>query len=264
MLIMTGKNNKATYKNWCIVINLPNEKSELFNSPNLTIDILKLLIDYYKGCKCYLIYHDKDTKEDGTLKTPHLHCVLLLEKRRSKDNILNDFSTLLKISLNCLSVEDCRSIQGSIRYLIHYEETDKYQYSLEDIKSNDKKYNMYFLDIEEYIATCTSINDFMKVFGVDKAKTYLPLYKQSLSERNETPSELKSQLNIVKNMCYDKDIAINKLTGELKEYKENFDMVKNFVLQYFKNSNSTIYQIISQSDFDFMTYIKNLNKGNKK
>ena len=159
---MTEKKIKATYKNWCIVINLPNEKSELFNSQNLTTDILKLLIDYYKGCKCYLIYHDKDVKEDGSLKTPHFHCVLLLENRRSKENIINDISTRLKIPSNCVSVDDCKSIQGAIRYLTHYDDTDKYQYSFEDIKSNDKKYNKYFLDIDDYLLECDSLKDLIK------------------------------------------------------------------------------------------------------
>ena len=260
---MNEKKNKATYKFWCIVINLPKEKSELFNSLNLTTDILKKLIDYYKGCKCYLIMHDKDTNEDGELKTPHIHCVLALENRRSKENILNDISTSLKIPLNCVSADDCKFIQGAVRYLIHYDNSDKYQYSLEDIKTNDDKYNRYFLDFDEYIQECDSTKDVVKLFGAEKANKFLKLILQLQEERNGTPSQLKSQLRAVQDISNAKDITIDNLRNELEEYKEKFDIVKNYVLEYFKNSNSTIYQIVKQSDGDLITYIKNLNKGEK-
>ena len=257
MLIMTGKNNKATYKNWCIVINLPNEKSELFNSPNLTIDILKLLIDYYKGCKCYLILHDKDKKEDGELKTLHLHCVLLLEKRRSKENIINDISTKLKIPPNCVSVDDCRSIQGSIRYLVHYEEADKYQYPLEDIKSNDKKYNKYFLDIDDYLLECESLKDFVKDFGVDTALKYSGLYDKLLKERNETPEQLKTQLRAVQNVCNAKNNEIDILNANLKKYQENYDILKKYVLNTLSRNQKSIFDYVKDSDGDLITWVKN-------
>ena len=257
---MEAKKNKATYKNWCIVINLPKEKSELFNSPNYTIDILKLLTDYYKGCKCYLIMHDKDIDEKGELKTPHFHFVLALENRRSKENILNDISTLLKIPLNCVSADDCKFIQGAIRYLVHYDNSDKYQYSVEDIKTNDDKYNRYFLDFDEYIQVCDSTSEVVKLFGAEKANKFLRLIKQLQEERNGTPAQLKRSLTSLQSICNEKSSAITKLELDLKKYQENYDILKKYVLNTLNRKQKAIFDVVKKSDDDLLTWVKNQYK----
>lgn len=258
-LLIVEKKNKATYKNWCIVINLPKEKSELFFSPKLTTDILKLLVDFYKGCKCYVILHDKDTLEDGTLKTLHIHCVLALENRRSKENVLNDLSTVLKIPLNCVSVDDCKFIQGAVRYLTHYDDTDKYQYSFEDIKTNDRKCNRYFLDIDEYLLKCDSIRQFTEDFGAEKALKYGSLLEKLQKEKGETPADLKRQLMAVQNKCYDYQETNFKLVEELKKCRSDIDTLAGYIFCTLKKSNSIIYDYVSKSTDNLLDWLKHRN-----
>lgn len=53
------------------------------------IEILKSKANQIRTA--HLIYHDKDVKEDGTQKEPHLHICLLLAKSREPEEICNWF-----------------------------------------------------------------------------------------------------------------------------------------------------------------------------
>ena len=244
---MSEKRDSRTFKNWCIVINLPKEKSELFSSPKLTTDILKSIVDYYKGCTCYVILHDKDKLEDGTLKTLHIHCVLLLDGKRSKANVINDFSTVCNIPENCISVDNCQSVSGSIRYLTHFDDPDKYQYSLEDIKTNDKKCNRYFLDIDEYILQCDSIEQFVRDFGAEKALKFGSLLEKLWKQKGQTPEELKSRLNALQGVCTAKNEIIDNLRAELEECQSDIDILTKFIMRTLKNTSATIHEYVINS-----------------
>ena len=84
------------------------------------------------------ILHDKDTKEDGTLKEPHFHILLYTYNAHSisafRKWFRGDQNTLAKIISDDISAYD---------YLTHFNEPSKYQYSADLIY----KYN--FKDIEE-------------------------------------------------------------------------------------------------------------------
>lgn len=94
------------------------------------INGLKILYD--KIIKwCYLI-HDKDVKEDGTLKNPHYHLYL-----RFKINV--DFSVVAKsfdVEINNVEKLSAGSYDGAIPYLVHANAPEKYQYEAADVKAN--------------------------------------------------------------------------------------------------------------------------------
>lgn len=109
------------------------------------IDIVKS-INFY-SCKWYYIKHDKDYKSNGELVKPHYHLLIKLEnaicidniikslvnERGSYDAIKNDFSIV-------------KSFKGCVRYLIHYDDKNKFHYDLSDIVCNDKNVSYYFND----------------------------------------------------------------------------------------------------------------------
>lgn len=80
----------------------------------------------------WFIRHDLDVKDDGTgeVKKPHWHVVLRLQNARSHDSLC----AALGLAPNYLQVAN--SVSGAIRYLVHRDDPDKYQYSLDAIQTN--------------------------------------------------------------------------------------------------------------------------------
>ena len=83
------------------------------------------------------ILHDKDYDVNGEIKKEHYHYII---KTNSPQNIETICNTLL------ISTNYCRVVKndvGFLRYLIHYDDLDKFQYSIDevygDLKINLKK-----------------------------------------------------------------------------------------------------------------------------
>lgn len=79
------------------------------------------------------ILHDKDVKEDGELKKPHYHVVLKFKNPRWNTALADD----LGITENYIM--KCDNFIKALQYLIHYNDLDKYQYSIEEVFGIFKK-----------------------------------------------------------------------------------------------------------------------------
>lgn len=97
------------------------------------------------------IRHDMDIKEyhsdefpedyedgDGVHKKPHIHVVV----RTQNGHTITAFAKLLGIDARFVQV--CSSYRSAVRYLVHADDSDKYQYSTLDISSNDPVLLSYF------------------------------------------------------------------------------------------------------------------------
>lgn len=78
------------------------------------------------------ITHDKDTDENGELKKAHIHWVGKLKNATSIQAVCD--SMHLGVPEN--SVEYCKNWKYAVRYLIHKDSPDKFQYSPEAVESN--------------------------------------------------------------------------------------------------------------------------------
>ncbi|EOK14524.1 replication protein [Enterococcus faecalis] len=74
--------------------------------------------------------HDKDENEYGGAKKPHYHCLI-------KFNSLKSYRQMLSITgkLHAPNPQPCESIVGKVRYWLHLDNPEKYQYEQEDIKA---------------------------------------------------------------------------------------------------------------------------------
>lgn len=81
------------------------------------------------GVKYALILHDKDML-DGELKKPHYHVDIWYDNARYLSPILQ----WLGIESNYIQVSN--NATHDLRYLIHKDDPDKYQYSIDDVETN--------------------------------------------------------------------------------------------------------------------------------
>lgn len=83
----------------------------------------------YFGQWCYVL-HDKDLNDDGTPKKAHYHVYGKLDTART----LQTVSNALGVGVSSLRVVS--SWRGAVRYTVHLDHPDKYQYSADDVVSN--------------------------------------------------------------------------------------------------------------------------------
>lgn len=83
-------------------------------------------LEKIKECyDCAYILHDCDTLDTGELKKPHYHVVFTFPNARYLSSVSED----LGIPENY--IERCIKLSSALRYLVHADNPDKFQYSLE-------------------------------------------------------------------------------------------------------------------------------------
>ena len=86
-----------------------------------------------------LIVHDKDTDKDGVLKKKHIHLVFECPKRHRLSYYLNRLTEIFNVDKDLISVQVSNSFSGDIQYLIHKNNSDKFQYNVNEIVTNLSK-----------------------------------------------------------------------------------------------------------------------------
>lgn len=72
--------------------------------------------------------HDQDINADGSPKKPHWHCTILFDGVKSVDQVKEIIAPL-----NCTIPIVCQSSRGSVRYMAHLDNPEKFQYKVSDI-----------------------------------------------------------------------------------------------------------------------------------
>lgn len=135
-------NNKRFY-NFSVVI---YEDDENFNAQRISLDS--------EGETVYC-RHDKDVFEEdvlnddgtiknnvGDLKKPHYHYVLKLKNACT----ISSLSKRIGVPENLIEPVK-KSVNGCLKYLIHYGYDSKYQYSVDDVNANSEKLLRKFKDL---------------------------------------------------------------------------------------------------------------------
>ena len=72
--------------------------------------------------------HDKDTNPDGTIKKPHWHILIMYDGVKSYDQVES-----LTVKLKSPIPKRCESARGLVRYMIHLDNPEKFQYEKSEI-----------------------------------------------------------------------------------------------------------------------------------
>lgn len=72
--------------------------------------------------------HDKDTNADGEIKKAHIHVLVMYDGVKSYNQILE-----ITNKINASVPQKCGSAKGLVRYMVHMDNPEKYQYLKTDI-----------------------------------------------------------------------------------------------------------------------------------
>lgn len=148
------------------------EVSDYYDIDKLSA-ILNALCSYYA-----FILHDSDFNDSGELKRPHFHLVMKLRKRTRFQTLLNELSNLLDIPLNTIQLDKVINFGLSVQYLIHLNDSNKYQYPPFLVYSNNKDYTDDLLTNGDNPTLTTS--KLMEYIDNDKLNRKQLLYKIGL------------------------------------------------------------------------------------
>lgn len=97
----------------------------------------------------YLILHDKDLKDDGNCIRPHYHICLYFDNNGYEEyTIIHKFASYLECNINIIQCKSTNSKEfpNHIRYLIHLDSKDKFQYPVKEVCTNNEEYLKLCLD----------------------------------------------------------------------------------------------------------------------
>lgn len=147
---------------------------------------LELLSELIKKYKYAYILHDKDTNDDGTLKKAHYHLLIFFDNARWTDAILKEINIDNK---NLIEFKDNKVY--AIRYLIHSNNKDKFQYDIDNIITNvdilpyfnniqDKETDSIFL-ILDYINSFNGIIRYKDLYDYVLSNNVWSVYRRNYS-----------------------------------------------------------------------------------
>lgn len=117
-------------------------------------------LDYIKRNYQNYIYilHNRDVKEDKTLKKEHYHVLLYFPNQKSLSSLKK------QLQLNDTDFYEIKSFSGQLRYLIHYDDDDKFQYDPKDVKGSSflmRKFVNSIKNINSELEESSSIVEFI-------------------------------------------------------------------------------------------------------
>lgn len=128
--------------------------------------------------------HDCDTNADGEVKKPHWHLLLMFGGVKTYEQVCEVIEPL-----NCPIPQKCLSAKGSVRYMAHLDNPEKFQYQVSDIKahggvdiaellrpSSSERYAI-IREMCEFVRDngITEFQDLMDYAMADKFDTWFPL-----------------------------------------------------------------------------------------
>lgn len=170
------EDTKGRYRLFSIIL-YPDSESYKIDNVLFNIHCLK----YY----AYII-HDKDKKESGEIKKDHYHVIIKLDNASTIQALAN------KLGIPENHIQHIKNERAYIRYLIHYDNADKYLYSIEDIKCSrlyQRKVKKSFEDLETEEDIISNINNFImhiKDLNVDNATALFSLIQYVNSNAYDT------------------------------------------------------------------------------
>lgn len=138
------------YYDYLLIIESFDEK----NAKNIQpFQLRDTFLNFNKLVSFSFILHGNDNTRN------HYHVVLRLSSPLNFRSILNKVKNNLLVSGDIISIRKCIDYESSILYLVHFFESDKYQYSVKDVYTTDLKVTEFLNDMVEFGESCIFLNE---------------------------------------------------------------------------------------------------------
>lgn len=214
-------------KEWCCVLQYDiHETNEQVKHEQILNACNELCFNYYA-----FILHDKFSivEKEEQEKTLHYHLVLKSEKILDKNSVLNMLTEGLGVPKETISVQKCSSLKQQVRYLIHKDQAEKYQFDASEILTNDIETTNEHLS--DYLQpTTTLINNWLQngankieLFQMIGLKNYQSMtsvinsltngltYEMQIQELKRLVDSLREENAFLKHLCDKNNIALDDL-----------------------------------------------------
>lgn len=177
-----SSNKTFNYSREDIILGVPHK--DTINNIDINIDDLISWIDFNNNLIEYysFILHDKDNVY------AHYHLLLHFNKKIEPTSLINNVARFFKININNVECKPCSNFRSYSRYLIHLDNPEKFQYSIDEVKTSD--FEMYCqiinssidcfvkfddFDINKLIQICLMAKSLIEVYsivGIEKSQKY--------------------------------------------------------------------------------------------
>jgi len=191
---MDEKKPKTKSKFWGVSIEAPKE--------NPSIDTLRGYQDIIAKQSDLVFYatiiHDRDKKENGEPRKPHLHAFLNMAEGKTLTQMLKWLETALNCDREAISIEPSNNEFLLVQYLIHKNHPNKASYKVDEIRTNNnellidrlsKEYVKPKSDEEELAEAMTesvTLKEFATRIGFEKANKYRGMFNQLKTEEGQS------------------------------------------------------------------------------
>lgn len=206
--------------------------------------------------KYALILHDKDTNDNGEIKKEHVHVVVKYGGKRTLSSVRNEYA---KYGLENRFVDTCNE-RAMLRYLVHLDNPEKYQYSKNEIDTNMKS------ECESAWADEVSSEEALLLITMfleetEKHIPYAEMVKYAI--KNNLTKGLKAYGNHINNMLREhnsayllkndvKDVVdretVKAIAKEHSELKKAEMMADTFGTAVIEEENGEKYALYKKSD----------------
>lgn len=160
------------------------------------------LLDFLRShFKYALILHDKDLTGEGEKKKNHYHVLIYYENAKTESSVRRFFSDNQLID-NVTLINYKNDLKQAVRYLLHIDNNDKAQYTLDEIESNFE-INSYFNNL---ISNETLDIQLIRqiIYSYKESITMSALYEEVIN--NNLWSSYRRNYTIIKDLVYEHNL----------------------------------------------------------
>lgn len=156
--------------------------------------------------------HDSDINPTGEKKKPHWHIVLMFDSNKTYEQV-----KAITDQLNTVVPQKCNSVEGSVRYMIHIDNPEKFQYNRDDIVVHGNvDISKYFeMSLSQKYALIDEMSQFIIEYDVVE---FMDLKAYAMQERPDWNEVLHGAsyeiINLIKSRRHGGRKPINPVTGE--------------------------------------------------
>ena len=156
--------------------------------------------------------HDSDLNPTGEQKKPHWHIVLMFDSNKTYEQVKS-----ITDQLNTVVPQKCNSVEGSVRYMIHIDNPEKYQYNKDDIVVHGNvDISRYFeMSLSQKYALIDEMSQFIIEYDVVE---FMDLKAYAMQERPDWNEVLHGAsyeiINLIKSRRHGGRKPVNPVTGE--------------------------------------------------